>query len=71
MSHQFVSILQKTSDTKIFGDFNFTQNYPYHGLQAISKDTDHAVHIMIQSHLTFLDPDNIHQAVYQALNTPT
>ena len=56
---------------KIFGDFHFTKNYPNDGLDYISEDGHHDVHIMIQSHLTFLDPEYIEQAIYQIINSPT
>ena len=41
-------ILSKTNDLKVFGDLQVTTNYPYDGLEYISKDKTHDIHIMIQ-----------------------
>ena len=38
----------KTDDLKAFGDLQVTTNYPYDGLEYISKDKNHDIHIMIQ-----------------------
>ena len=44
----FEIILSKTDDLKNFGDLQVTTNYPYDGLEYISKDNNHDIHIMIQ-----------------------
>ena len=44
----FEIILSKTDDLKNFGDLQVTTNYPYDGLEYISKDKTHDIHIMIQ-----------------------
>ena len=43
-----ICIHKKTNDLEVFGDLFVTKYYPYEGLEYISKDEIHDIHLMIQ-----------------------
>ena len=61
----------KLNDVAIFGDLEVVKDYPRLGLQVIAEDKVHDVHIMIQSHMNFLDPEYVGAAVNRILDSPT